>query len=196
MMVTSFIMVLVMAGLCTFMVCSHRLVKGAYAESELSLQLRTLREKLLFHIAPPHNGRVWAGLLSGSSINNSAVVENSYKVRMAAKGIDLTDGSAYAQTIELVPRTQTLQDGTIDRWFGNDGDRYDDQWQRPYLRSVPGYLSTDWLDDTLLLQSPSRNLFFITLDATMNGFRRRERLAVPVFGKQQYRSTGGVFHGR
>ena len=191
-MVAAFIMALVMGGLCTFMVSSHRLVKGAYAEAELSLQLRTLREKLLFHVAPPHGGNVWAGLLSGSSINNAPVVENSMKVRMSAKGISLTDGTACAQTIELIPRTETEQDGTINRWFGNDGDRYDDQWRRPYLRQVPNYLQTGWLEDSAI----NRNLFFITLNATMNGYSRNERLAVPVFGKLQQRSAEGVFHGK
>ncbi len=191
-MVTTFIIVLVMGGLGTFFLGTHRLVKGAYAEAELSMQLRLLREKLLFHVAPPHNGKVWAGLLSGANIGNSPVIENSMKVRMAAKGIDLTDGTACAQTIELIPRTQAVWGGTLDRWFGNDGDRVDDQWQRPYLRPIPGYLSADWLDDSVL----ARNLFFIRLDATMNGFSRSERLAIPVFGRQQQRTTGGVFHGK
>jgi len=191
-MVSAFIMALVLGGLCTFMVTSHRLVKGAYAEAELSIQLRTLREKLLFHVAPPHGGNVWAGLLSGSSINNAPVVENSMKVRMSANGISLTDGKACPQTIELLVRTETTQDGTVNRWFGNDGDRYDDQWQRPYLRQVSNYLQTGWLEDSEI----GRNLLFITLNATMNGYSRNERLAVPVFGKQQQRSAAGVFHGR
>lgn len=189
---SAFIMALVLGGLCTFMVTSHRLVKGAYAEAELSIQLRTLREKLLFHVAPPHGGNVWAGLLSGSSINNAPVVENSMKVRMSANGISLTDGKACPQTIELLVRTETTQDGTVNRWFGNDGDRYDDQWQRPYLRQVSNYLQTGWLEDSEI----GRNLLFITLNATMNGYSRNERLAVPVFGKQQQRSAAGVFHGR
>ena len=194
-MVTTFIVAIVFGGLCTFIVGTHRLVKGAYAESELSLQLRMLREKLLFHVAPPHGGNVWAGLLSGSSINNAAVVENSYKVRMSAKGISLTDGTACAQTIELIPRTETVLDGTsstINRWFGNDGDRYDDQWRRPYLRPVSSYLQSGWLEDSVI----NRNLFFITLNVTMNGYSRSERMAVPVFGKQQQRSVEGVFHGK
>lgn len=191
-MITTFIIVLVMGGLGTFFLGAHRLVKGAYAEAELSMQLRMLREKLLFHVAPMHNGKVWAGLLSGSSIGNASVVENSYKVRMSAKGINLSDGTACDQTIELIPRTQAVWGGTLDRWFGNDGDRVDDQWQRPYLRPIPGYLKDDWLDDSVL----ARHLFFITLDATMNGHSRSERLAVPVFGRQQQRTTAGVFHGK
>lgn len=191
-MVSTVIMALVLGGLGTFFICAHRLVKGAYAEAELSMQLRMLREKLLFHVAPPHNGKVWAGLLSGSGIGNSSVVENSYKVRMSAKGINLTDGTACNQTIELIPHTQAVWGGALDRWFGNDGDRVDDQWQRPYLRPIPGYLGENWLDDTVL----ARHLFFITLDATMNGYSRSERLAVPVFGRQQQRTASGVFHGR
>ena len=190
-MTSLFIIVLVLGGIGSFFVGAHRLSKGAYAEAELSIQLRLLREKLLFHVAPQHDGKVWAGLLSGSGVNGASVVENSFKVRMAAKGITLSDGTACSQTIELVPHTQTAADGATLRWLVNDGDRIDDQWSRPHLRPMPSYLPSDWLDDGELA---SRHIFFITMDATMNGFSRRERVAVPVFGKLQVRSTEGVFH--
>ena len=117
MMMATFITVLVMGGLCTFFLGAHRLVKGAYAESELSIQLRFLREKLLFHVAPPHNGKLWAGLLSGSGIGNNSVVESSFKVRMAANGIDLSSGEPCSQTIELIPDTRAGADGSTMRWF-------------------------------------------------------------------------------
>jgi len=191
-MMATFITILVMGGLCTFFLGAHRLVQGAYAESELSIQLRFLREKLLFHVAPPHNGKIWAGLLSGSSIGNSSVVESSFKVRMAANGIDLSSGVPCSQTIELIPNTGTSSDGSTARWFKNDGDRVDDQWQRPYLRPVSGYLPNTWLTDS---EVAARNIFFVTLDIAMNGYRRGERLVIPVFGKVQEPGTGGVFHG-
>ena len=191
-MMATFITVLVMGGLCAFFLGAHRLVQGAYAESELSIQLRFLREKLLFHVAPPHGGAIWAGLLSGSSIGNSPVVESSFKVRMAANGIVQSSGVPCSQTIELIPDTGTGPDGGTARWFKNDGDRVDDQWQRPYLRPVPGYLPDDWLTDS---EVTARNIFFVTLDIAMNGYRRSERLTIPVFGKVQEPGTGGVFHG-
>ena len=190
-MTSLFIVLLVVGGLGSFFVGAHRLSRGAYAEAELSVQLRLLREKLLFHVAPPHDGKAWAGLLSGAGVNGAPVVENSFKVRMAAAGVTLSDGTACTQTIELVPHTQTDSDGTVQRWLVNDGDRVDDQWSHPYLRPMSGYLQADWLDDTELA---ARHLFFITVDATMNGVSRRERIAVPVFGTLQVRSTKGVFH--
>ncbi len=192
MMMATFITVLVMGGLCTFFLGAHRLVQGAYAESELSIQLRFLREKLLFHVAPPHNGKLWAGLLSGSGIGNNSVVESSFKVRMAANGIDLSSGAPCSQTIELIPGTGIGSDGSTMRWFKNDGDRVDDQWRRPYLRPVPSYLPADWLTDS---EVTARNIFFVTLDTAMNGYRRSERLVIPVFGKVQEPGSGGVFHG-
>ena len=163
----TFITVLVMGGLCTFFLGAHRLVQGAYAESELSIQLRLLREKLLFHVAPPHNGKVWAGILSGSSIGNSPVVESSFKVRMAANGIDLSSGAPCSQTIELIPNTAVGSDGSTSRWFRNDGDRVDDQWRRPYLRPVVGYLPDTWLTDS---EVTTRNIFFVTLDVAASGW--------------------------
>ena len=81
---------------------------------------------------------------------------------------------------------------TYIRWFKNDGDRVDDQWPRKYLRPVPDYLPTDWLTDSELT---ARNIFFVTLDVAMNGYRRGERLTIPVFGKVQEPGSGGVFHG-
>ena len=192
MMMATFITVLVMGGLCAFFLGAHRLVQRAYAESELSIQLRFLREKLLFHVAPHHNGKIWAGLLSGSAIGNSSVVESSFKVRMAANGIVQSSGAPCSQTIELIPDTGTGSDGTTARWFKNDGDRVDEQWQRPYLRPVPSYLPETWLTDS---EVTARNIFFVTLDIAMNGYRRSERLTIPVFGKVQEPGTGGVFHG-
>jgi len=186
------ITVLVLGGLGAFFVGAHRLVLGAYAESELSIQLRVLREKLLFHVAPSHSGKVWSGLLSGSGVGNSSVVESSFKVRMAANGIDLSSGAPCSQTIELIPTTGIGPDGSTVRWFKNDGDRVDEQWQRPYLRPVPSYLPDDWLTDS---DVAARNIFFVTLDIAMNGYRRSERLVIPVFGKVQEPGAGGVFHG-
>ena len=132
----TFITVLVMGGLCTFFLGAHRLVKGAYAESELSIQLRFLREKLLFHVAPPHNGKIWAGLLSGSGIGNSSVVESSFKVRMAANGIVLSSGVPCSQTIALIPDTRTGSDGSTARWFQNDGDRRSERLTIPVFGKV------------------------------------------------------------
>ena len=192
MMMATSITVLVMGGLCAFFLGAHRLVQRAYAESELSIQLRFLREKLLFHVAPHHNGKIWAGLLSGSAIGNSSVVESSFKVRMAANGIELSSGAPCSQTIELIPDTGTGSDGTTARWFKNDGDRVDEQWQRPYLRPVPSYLPDAWLTDS---EVTARNIFFFFFYIAMNGYRRSERLVIPVFGKVQEPGTGGVFHG-
>ena len=195
MMMATFIMMLVLGGLGTFFIGAHQLVKEAYAEAELSVQMRFLREKLLFHVAPPHDGKIWAGLLSGGRIGNSSVVEGSFKIRMAANGIVDSTGGPCGQTIELIPKTGSGSGGSTARWFGNDGDRVDDQWSRPYLRPIEGYLPSAWLNDAVLT---AQNIFFITLEASMNGFRRRERLAIPVFGTTQVNGseTGGVFHGQ
>ena len=186
MMMVTIITVTVLVGLGTFVLGGFSLIEGAYAESELSIQLRSLREKLLFHVAPPHNGKVWAGLLSGSSIGNSSVVENSFKVRMAANGIDLSSGAPCSQTIELIPNTGTGSDGSTARWLKNDGDRVDDQWRRPYLRPVEDYLPAAWLDASVL---SSNHVFTVTLNMTlksgldaMRTYSRCERIVIPVFG--------------
>lgn len=182
------LLLVVLGGLGTFVLGAHSLSKGAYAEAELSLHLRLLRERLLFQVAPPHDGKRWSGLLSGESIPGAA---DAAAVRLTSRGVVLADGTSCAQTIALEPQTESAEDGESSRWLANTGDPVDAQWRRPYLRPLPAYLPEDWLDDSSLAD---HHLFFITLDATLNGYSRSERLAVPMFGKEQTGGSGGVFH--
>jgi len=185
-----FVFGLVAGGLMTLVVGIQRLTCETVARAETSVRMRELREKLLFHAAPPHDGRVWSGLLSGS--DEGTVLEGDTKIKMyTAYGRDMAQGQAVSQRIELVPRSESGAAGTV-RWLGNDGDRTDDRWRFKWL--CPGGFSNIpsqyWLDGTRLADY---NLFFVTLEMTAQGVTRRERMAVPLFGKVQV-SEGKVFH--
>ena len=65
-MISTAVATLIFGGVASFFVVSNRLVKNAFAEAELSIRTREIREKLLFHVLPPSDGRVWPGLLSAS----------------------------------------------------------------------------------------------------------------------------------
>lgn len=185
-MLASAVMVLAVGGALSMFVAVQRMTRTSVTEAELSVRMRELREKLLFHVSPPHDGRIWSGVLSGVNQNN--VVEDERKILMnKAYGYDLTHAKAVDQRIELVPVTS----GAV-RFFGNDGDRYDERWQTRWL--APGGLS--WLPPTGFVKAPAPaqgTVFYVVLEASANGISRRERVTVPVFGKAQRTLDGKVF---
>ena len=65
----------VMLAVLSSFIGSIRLMKVTFATAEMSLRVRDLRERLLFHAAPPHDGTIWAGLLSGT--NSTDVLEGN-----------------------------------------------------------------------------------------------------------------------
>ena len=192
------VFVLVIAGVGSVFTAVVKMSRTAFTEAELALNMRQLREKLLFHVAPPHDGYVWSGLLSAD-----AGVENSQKIRAASEGVYAVEsstksGETVAQSIELVQHSG-------ERYFTNDGDRYDDnfaiRWLTPGgLSLLPGDDDVFALDDGESIATledsfqAQKNLYFINLRAKVNGVERGERIVVPIFGKAQVRNTGSVFH--
>lgn len=198
MMTAVFIFSVVVGGLGSFFLGIQRMMKESYAEAELSLRARALREKLLFHVAPPHvaaghGHTVWSGVLSGTPKSGTGLaVEGGSKVFLAATGIAADTGAVVGQEIQLLPKTGSSGNASW-RCFGNDSDRFDEQWRSPWLDpgrldTIPaaGVFSTDVL--------ATKNLFSINLELSANGFTRRERVVVPVFGKPQVPGAGKVFH--
>lgn len=190
-MTASCVIVLVVGGVLSAFVGIWNMTGTLVAEAELSMRMRELREKLLFHTAPPHDGCVWSGVLSGA--DGGAVVENGFKIKMgSAYGYDTVNSRVVNQRIELVP---VESEGKA--FFGNDGDRHDERWETRWLN--PGRIGwlpeEDRLDDEELAK---RNVFYITLEASVKSsprgvVTRRERVTVPVFGRQQRTLSGKVF---
>lgn len=61
-MIASAIGVIVFAAVLSSFLTTQRMLKTAMAETELSLAMRELREKLLFHVSPTISGKVYSGL--------------------------------------------------------------------------------------------------------------------------------------
>ena len=201
---------LVFGGLASFLVVSNRLVGNAFAEAELSIRTREIREKLLFHVLPPSGGTVWPGLLSASpSRSDGNIVEGGAKILAKVYGTGIADGKHYwgsaaidavgiasdttpRHNVQLVVRSKTA-DGETLKWLGNDDDR-SAHGQTGWLRSAPfGYLGDGWANDDKVL---SHRLFFINISASMNGHSSNERIVVPVFGSVQVKNqspSGSVF---
>lgn len=210
-MIATVITTLVFGGIASFLVVSNRLVKNAFAEAELSIRTREIREKLLFHVLPPSGGRVWPGLLSATpSRSDGNIVEDGAKILAKVYGMGIEDGKHYwgstvadavgiasdtssRHNVQLVVRSETA-DGKTLKWLGNDDDRSAEHGQIGWLRSAPfGYLGDGWADDDKVI---SHRLLFINISASMNGYSSNERIVVPVFGAVQVKNlstSGSVF---
>lgn len=69
-MVAASIGVIVLAAIVSAFITTQRLLRTAMVESELSLAMRELRDKLLFAVTPPLDGRRYTGLLSAVASDN------------------------------------------------------------------------------------------------------------------------------
>ena len=180
---------IVAASLVTFFLGVQRLSRRAMATAELSISMRELREKLLFHAQPPDDGVVRAGLLSGVS-RGSSPIEAGIKVLVDAPVFTLDDAAVSFGEIQL------LNDSGR---FKNDGAT--DPWRTLWFRvggSVEGgassglaYLGDDVFEGGVAV---SHGIYFLNLSASMGSVEHGERIAVPVFGTEQVKNTTSVFH--
>ena len=179
---------IVAASLVTFFIGVQRLSRRATATAELSVAMRELREKLLFHAQPPDDESVRSGLLSGSKRGPSPI-EAGIKVLVDAPVFTL-DGAAVS-----LGEIQLLNDSGR---FKNDGAT--DPWRTLWFRfggSVEGgassgleYLGDDVFEDGVA----SLGLYFLNLSASEGGVVHGERIAVPLFGVEQVKNSTSVFH--
>lgn len=163
---------LVMGGVCTFLVGSFRMTKGAFAETTLSLQLRETRERVLFKAIPTHHGTAWPGVLSGEGTGSG--VEGGVKILLSAGGVNTATGAGVAPSgmnIHLV-RHAAAGGG----YLVNDGDTAQrSSWLRPMNAScVPG----EWVTD-------KGGAMFVTLGGVVEGVGVTNRIVAPSFGRTQ-----------
>ena len=189
------IVVIVLAALGSSFVGGVRLLKATLATTEMSLQARALRDRLLFHAAPQHDGTIWAGLLSGT--NGTDVLEgNATKILMHCPALKDTNGSTANQTIQVIFKDY----GTKKCSFFSE-DRYDERWKHRWLNPGGIDLMADsgataplvWARKADNAEDHSR--FYIRLTGRMDiaglPIRHDERIVVPLFGRQQETRTDG-----
>ena len=193
------VFVIIAAALASSFLGGIRLLKATFATAEMSLQARELRDRLLFHVTPPHDGMVWTGLLAGTnrvSATNPQNREDVLNVHANPPVIQM-GGTAMridGQTVETVNQTMevTFQDyGKEERRFFNR-DRVDERWLNPGGMNLMAEAS-----DTAPVLSWAKNKdnaedrtrFYIRLAGRMDvaglPIRHDERIVVPVFGCQQ-----------
>jgi prepilin-type N-terminal cleavage/methylation domain-containing protein len=180
---------IVMAAVASSFIGGVRLLKVTVATTEMSLQARELRERLLFHAAPAHDDTVWAGLLSGT--NATDVLEgNSTKILMYCPALQNVNGTTANQTIQLIFKNY----GTKKCSFFSE-DRYDERWRHRWLNPGGLNLLADSADTPPLVwarkadNSEDHTRFYIRLTGRAEVARfpieHDERIVVPVFGQQQ-----------
>ena len=179
---------IVAASLATFFIGVQRLSRRATATAELSLAMRELREKLLFHAQPPDDEVVRSGLLSGAARGPSPI-EAGIKVLVDAPVFAVDGGAVSTGEIQL------LNDSGR---FKNDG--ASDPWRTLWFRfggSVEGGAGSglEYLGDDVFEEGvASLGLYFLNLSASEGGVVHGERIAIPVFGAEQVKNSTSVFH--
>ena len=91
MMVAAIGAIVLTAILSSFM-ATQNMLRTAMAESELSLAMREMREKLLFKASPDISGNHYGGLLSGSNLNENEA-RNHGSVEMSGHTVGSSLGS-------------------------------------------------------------------------------------------------------
>jgi prepilin-type N-terminal cleavage/methylation domain-containing protein len=199
-MIASSVMVIALTAIVSAFITTHRMLKTAMVDAELSLSARELREKLLFHASPSVNGIHYAGLLSGT--NAGSVVESSGAISMSADAVGSSLDSIEAQAMRILLSSETVtgEDGTEEtRYFlFNDGTPNKNNYKRWLW---PGYMTlceedisdvvSNCYDSAVLNSSgPYALCFNIELKANVKNLdgsqtTHRERVYVPLFRRIQ-----------
>ena len=195
-MIASALLIVILGGVGSLLIGVVGMTKRSFAEAELSLAMREMREKLLFHVVPAHDGKVWAGLLScADGVENGIKVYSKSNVEEYSKGeyhidgvhgLNITNGIPCEQTVQLVIDMQYKS-------FMNDGDRYGGEGTKRWL--MPSALGMiDGVEALDYSRQDDKNIYFIKLSAEVKDVSREERIAVPLFGINQEKNEGNVFH--
>ncbi|MBO7720861.1 MAG: hypothetical protein J6T01_00475 [Kiritimatiellae bacterium] len=181
-------------------ITAQNMLRTAMAESELSLALREMRDKLLFKVSPDVYGRHYAGLLSGRKLNESEVRgANSVEITGRSVGGTLTsaaDASARllvwtVGTKKMLVNERTPEKDKHLRWL----------WPGALaLAECTGMSDLLGYDSWNSSGSNIYRLYFdIAVAADVNRrdgspIVRRERVMVPLLGKlQPFKDAGGRY---
>lgn len=184
---TTTIFTFVAVSLFSAYVGGSRLLRQSFAEAELSVRTRELRDKLLFHAAPAHDSVVWAGLLSGTN-THAAVEGNGTRIRLnctALKGASRPEGTAN-QSIQLVFRNANTTSCSL---FSED--RIDENWPTRWLHpaNLDFFAGNPNPAAILVADTLDNGRFYINVTARSSSGGipcvHNERIVVPVFGRTQ-----------
>jgi len=133
-MVASAISLLILAGMGSAFLASHRLISQTMAEAEFALTARDLRDRLLFHAAPDYGGVAYAGLLSLTNMNAVTAVSTTLTGRGAVIRTAAVCGDEVRQEISLSARAarDASAKETASYVFVNAKDTAHPRWLNPF----------------------------------------------------------------
>ena len=199
-MVAAAIGVIALTAVASSFMAAYRMLHTAMAESELSLAMREMRDKLLFKVSPDISGNHYGGLLSGAALNEGEV-RGYNSVEMSGRTVGSSLGNMADSSLRLLVWTVGSDKVLINERTPNKDAHVRWLW--------PGTLAlSDCVAMSDILGYDSRNSngsniyrinFDIGLEADVrrsDGSRivRRERVSVPVLGKlQPLKDAGGRY---
>ena len=190
-MVVTAISAIVLTAIFSSFMATQNMLHTAMAESELSLAMREMREKLLFKASPDISGNHYGGLLSGSGLNENEV-KNFSSVEMSGH----TVGSSLSSTSDSSVRLLV--------WSVNDtkmliNERTPDKdaharWLWPGGLALADCNSMSDVLNYKARNANGSNVYRISLDIGIaadvqmrdgSQIVRKERVSVPILGKIQ-----------
>lgn len=198
-MISSVILIIVATAFASAIMGSSTLVSQAYQEAECSIQMRELRDRLLFHLAPSTGDTSWSGLLSATNSTGSYLVQSSTKLNANLALLTRhADGSVVVSGTDVRSQKQTISvsGSGDDRKLKNSYGDQRDRWLSPggiSLLSLPTGVKVFSREDGAGGTDEECYTIRIGYD-NGKGFHRYERIVVPVFmRKQTSYGTSGTF---
>ena len=190
-MVASAIGLVVLVAVSSTFMAAQRMLHTAMAESELSLAMREMRDKLLFKASPDVSGSHYAGLLSGKNLNEGDVRSFS-SVEMSAESVGSSLSAESPASMRLLVwsvggRNMLINERTPDK----DSHL---RWLWPGALALSGCSGMSDLLSYDARNSDGSNVYRIYLDigleadvSRLDGTRivRHERVSVPILGRLQ-----------
>jgi len=182
---------IVLAQLAVILGSSTRLINEVLTVSELMINTRRVRDKIVFNLTPRTAISYWeyAGTVHGTIIRESpGGIMNGYDLH--ADNVGITMNLTNIETAATSPNNASVRL----RLFLDNGNFYIDGLAYVTLDGVlqpnpwvkPG--AQTFTDPTRVIdfsELSSKNRLFINLDYQLNGIRRAERVCFPVFGRIQ-----------
>lgn len=185
--VASTIFVVIFSALASSFVGGIRLLKATFATAEMSLRTRDLRDRLLFHAAPPHNDAMWAGLLSYTNLVDASgkgrdvLVLSDNKIQMRGTGLK-SDSSATDEdfVLTIAETVFSYENAALSTCWLNPSDMN--------LLADSGKIAPlAWAKKSDGTYDNSRFYIYLSGRVDIAGLpvEHNERIVVPVFGKPQ-----------
>ena len=170
---------------------AQSMLKTAMAESELSLALREMRDKLLFKVSPDVGGQHYAGLLSGRQLNENGAMQRT-AVEMEGRKVGSSLSSASDASLRLLVWQQGTKNMLINERTPNKDAHA--RWLWPGALALADCSGMSDLLDYDAWNANGSKIYRLYFDLAVaadvkrrdgSSIVRRERVTVPLLGKLQ-----------